>query len=186
MRYIVGLLLGIGLIVLTIILIFKAFSGGSDAPKTPQIDLNSYANTQAVMRYTIDGQVNSNQKHERVRITVSSDRVLFEEIQGYQGQLKQSKTYPNNPDAYATFLHALTLVNYAKGNPEITKDERGYCPTGRRYIYEGLSGGDSIFRWWSDSCTTKDGNFLGVPSTVQVLFTNQVPDYNTLTSRIVL
>ena len=185
MRYIVGLLLGIGLIVLTIILIFKAFSGGSStAPKAPRIDLNSYANTQAVMRYTIDGAVVSNQQHERVRITVSSDRVLFEEIQGYQGQLKQSKTYPNNPDAYATFLHALTLVSYAQGNPSTVKDERGYCPAGRRFIYEGLSGGDNIFRWWSDSCTSKEGNFLGNANTTQLLFIRQVPDYSLLTSRI--
>lgn len=185
MRYIVGLLLGIGLIVLTFILIFKAFSG-SDTPKTPQIDLNSYATTAAVMRFTIDGPIVADSQHERVRITVGSDQVLFEEIQGYQGRIKQSKTYPNNVDAYTTFLHALTLAGYTQGNPEGVKDERGYCPTGRRYIYEGLSGGDNILRWWSDSCIIKEGNFLGKASVVQTLFTRQVPDYPVLTSHVAL
>jgi hypothetical protein len=186
MRYIIGLLLGIGLIVLVIILVFKAFTGGSNTPAAPQIDLNSYATTEAVMRYTIDGPIISDQQHERIRVTVSSDQVLFEEIQGYQGKLKQSKTYPNNTDAYATFLHALTLAGFTRGNPSVDKDERGYCPTGRRYVYEGLSGGDNIFRWWSDSCVTKEGNFLGKPSTIQTLFTRQVPDYSKLTARVTI
>ncbi len=184
MRYIVGLLLGIGLIVLTFILIFKAFSGGSSTPTAPQIDLNSYATTDAVMRYTIDGPVVADPLHQRIRITVGSDKITFEQIQGYQGKLVQSKTYPNNADSYATFLHALTLANFTKGNPKGVKDERGYCPTGRRNIYEGLSGGDNIFRWWSDTCAVKDGNYLGSQGLVQTLFTKQVPDYGTLTSRI--
>ncbi len=184
MRYIVGLLLGIGLIVLTFILIFKAFSGGSDKPKPSQIDLNSYSTTEAVMRYTIDGPVVSDQLHQRIRITVGSDNITFEQIQGYQGKLIQSKVFPNNSDSYATFLRALNLAGYTLGNTQIIKDERGYCPTGRRYIYEGLNGGDTILRWWSDSCAAKEGSFLGKANTIQILFTRQVPEYNKLTARV--
>ena len=186
MRYLAGLLLGIGLIVLTFILIFKAFSGGSNAPKVAKIDLNSYSTTDAVMRYTIDGPINANQLHEKIRITVGNDQVLFEEIQGYQGTLKQSKTYPSNPDAYANFLHALTLAGYTNGStgPNAVKDQRGYCPAGRRYTYEALTGGDSILSWWSTSCSSKQGNFLGSPETVRSLFTRQVPDYNKLATGV--
>lgn len=178
MRYIVGLLLGVGLIVLTFILIFRAFSGGEDAPTVQRIDLNSYATTDAVMRFTTDGPINAESLHSRVRITVSNDQILFEEIQGYQGKLKQTKTYPSNPDAYASFLHALSLANYTQGNTQVAKDERGYCPSGRRYTYEALTGGDSIFRWWSISCNSTDGSFLGQSSIVRDLFIKQVPDYN--------
>jgi len=185
MRYIIGLLLGIGLIVLTFILIFKAFSG-SDAPKQAPVNLEKYSTTNAVMRVTVDGPVNANSLHQRVRITVSSDQVLFEQIEGYQGTLKQSKSYPSNPDAYAAFLKSLNGLGFNLGDtdPKKSKDERGYCPLGRRYVYEALNGGDNIFRWWSDSCNVKDGNFLGQGSTIRQLFNNQVPDYNKLMSGV--
>jgi hypothetical protein len=179
MRYIIGLLLGIGLIVLTFILIFRAFSG-NDAPTQKAIDLNDYSTTNAIMRYTIDGQINSDQTHNRIRITVSKDTVLFEQIQGYEGKLIQSKNYPNNVQSYATFLRALQIAGYTNGNEDFDDDERGYCATGRRYIYEGIEGGDTIVRWWSSSCSRNIGNFLGNSSTVRLLFQRQVPDYNNL------
>lgn len=183
MRYIIGLLLGIGLIVLTFILIFRAFSG-DNTPKQQQIDLNSYANTNAVVRLTMNGSVSADSTHQSIRITVGSDQVLYEQIQGYQGTLVQSKTYANNPNAFAVFLRALNLQGFTKGNPDGPKDERGFCPLGRTYVYEGLTGGDNIFRWWNDSCTKDDGNFQGQGSTIRQLFTKQVPDYNTLTRGI--
>jgi hypothetical protein len=180
MRYIIGLLLGIGLIVLTFILIFRAFSGG-DEPRQERIDLMSYATTDAVMRLTIDGPIDADQEHDRVRITVSNDQVLYEEIQGYEGRLIESRTYPSNTQAYGNFLRALALAGYTNGNPEADDDERGYCPRGSRYVYEALDGGDTILRWWSTSCTSSEGNFLGNASTVRNLFIRQVVDYNQLT-----
>ncbi len=186
MRYIVGLLLGIGLIVLTFILIFRAFSGGDDTPQAPAISLPSYANTNAVMRFTIDGAIVSQQNHSRIRITVSKDTVLYEQIQGYEGTLVQSKTYPTNTQAYGTFLRALDLAGYENGNKEVDDDERGYCPNGRRYIYEALDGSDTILRWWSTSCSNDQGSFLGGSSTVRTLFQKQVPDYNDLTRTVKL
>lgn len=186
MRYIVGLLLGIGLIVLTFILIFRAFSGGNDTPETPAINLPSYANTNTVMRYTIDGAIVSQQNHSRIRITVSKDTVLYEQIQGYEGTLVQSKTYPTNTQAYATFLRALDIAGFDDGNKEITKDERGYCPSGKRYIYEALDGSESVLRWWGTSCSNDQGSFLGRDSTVRTLFQKQVPDYNDLSRTVKL
>jgi hypothetical protein len=183
MRYVVGLLLGIGLIVLTFILIFRAFSGGS-SPQQQAIDLNDYSTTNAIMRFTIDGEVNSDQTHNRIRITVSKDTVLYEQIQGYEGKLIQSKTYPNNTQSYATFLRSLDLAGYTSGNKSFDDDERGYCPNGRRYIYEGIDGGDTIIRWWSTSCSRKVGSFLGTSSTVRTLFQRQVPDYSKLSSGV--
>jgi len=185
MRYIIGLLIGIGLIVLTFILIFKAFSGPG-APKTQTIDLNSYATTDAVVRVTFNGPVTYNSSHQSIRITVGADQVLYEQIQGYQGTLVKSQTYPNNRDAYAVFLRALNFQGFTKGDPSKPKDERGYCPLGRTYVYEGLTGGDNIFRWWNDSCTANEGNFLGQGGTIRQLFTRQVPDYNTISRGVSL
>jgi hypothetical protein len=184
MRYIIGLLLGIGLIVLTFILIIRAFSGGDNTPKTPKTALTDYATTETITRYTIDGPEISEAQHVRVRITVGKDQVLYEQVQGYEGKLIQSKTYPSNVQAYSTFLRALDLAGYTQANKTASDDERGYCPTGQRYIYEIIDGGDTKQRLWSTSCSAKQGTFLGQTSTVRFLFQKQVPDYTNLTSKI--
>jgi len=180
MRYIIGFLIGLGLIVLTIVLIFKAFSGGG-GEKPQKIDLNSYSTTNTVMRLTIDGPVNADQTHQRIRVTVGRDKVTFEQIQGYQGKLTQTKEFDNNADAYASFLRALSVAGYTSGktDPKL-KDERGYCPLGSRYVYEALSGSDDILRWWNTSCGSAYGNFLGKGDTVRSLFKRQVPGYDKL------
>ncbi len=184
MRYIIGLLLGIGLIVLTFILIFRAFSGGSDTPKNLPAPLSDYSTTQTLMRYTIDGPEISEQKHARIRISVSKDQVLYEQIQGYEGKLVNSKAYPNNTQAYATFLRALDLAGYATGNAKISTDERGHCPTGQRLLYEILDGSQTTQRWWSTSCGASQGSFLGKADVIRTLFQRQIPDYGTLTNKV--
>ena len=185
MRYIIGLLLGIGLIVLTFILIFRAFSGGSDAPKEQAINLSDYATSSAIVRFTTDGSTVADTNHNRIRVTVSKDKVLFEQVQGYEGKLVQTKEYPNNTQAYATFLRALELAKFDTGNLKIDKDERGYCPRGQRFIYEAIDGGDTLFRWWSTSCDKSQGSYQGA-SVVRSLFQSQVPDYNKLSTGVKL
>lgn len=180
MRYIVGFLIGIGLIVLTFILIIRLFSGG-DAPAPRRIDLESYATTDTVVRLTADGPIVADPQHQQVRITVSRDVVLYERYQGYQGDVVDTKSYPNNSDAYASFLRALQLAGYTQGDPQKPKDERGYCPNGRRYVYEAIGDGRGIMRWWSTSCGGDQGNFEGRGGDIRRLFQKQVPDYATLT-----
>lgn len=183
MRYIVGFLIGIGLLVLTVILVIRIFSGGGaeDAPRP--IDLNSYSTTDTVVRLTLDGPVVANQQHEQLRITVGRDAVLYERFQGYQGDIVDTRSYPNNQDAYAEFLRALDVAEFEKGNADGPKDERGFCPTGQRYIYEAIGEGENLVRWWNTSCGGNTGNFVGRGSVVRNLFKKQVPDYNELTRR---
>lgn len=185
MRYIIGLLLGIGLIVLTFILIFRAFSGGNDEPQQQQIKLVDYASSTAVVRYTIDGRVNADQDHNRVRVTVGRDQILFEHIQGYEGRTVRTQTYPSNQQAYATFLRSIDQANFTVGSEEVDDDERGYCPNGRRYIYEVVDGADQVQRWWSTSCGTDIGSYQGGnASVIRTLFQRQVPEWNDLTRGI--
>ena len=181
MRYIAGILIAIGLVILTIILIVKAFTGGGGAPAPQQIDLNSYASTAAVMQMTIDGPINADQIHHQIRISVGRDKTTIDVLQGYEGDVAKSRTFHNNQKAYAEFLHALNVAGFTHGNsdPNI-RDESGYCPTGQRYVYEALSGGDDILRWWKTSCG--QGNFGGRSDVVRNLFKSQVPDYNKLTT----
>jgi hypothetical protein len=182
MRYITGILIAIGLVVLTIILIVKALSGGgggsSNAPT--QIDLNSYASTSAVMQMTIDGPVNADKTHNQIRVTVGRDETTLDILKGYRGNVVSTKTFANNQAAYTQFLHSLNVAGFTKGNidPNV-RDERGYCPTGERFIFEAISGGQDVMRWWKTSCN--QGNFRGQSDVIRALFKAQVPNYNLLT-----
>lgn len=181
MRYIVGFLIGIGLIVLTIVLVVRLFSGGGNEAQPRVVDLNSYSTTDTVVRITMDGPIVADAQHQQVRVTVGRDQVLFERLQGYQGDVTATQSYANNPDAYAEFLRALTIAGYTRGDAKAPKDERGYCPTGQRYVYEAIGDGENILRWWSTSCSASQGNYRGRPSDTRNLFIKQVPDYRELT-----
>jgi hypothetical protein len=110
---------------------------------------------------------------------------LFEQIQGYEGKLVQTKEYANNVQAFATFLRALEIARFDTGDTTVDKDERGYCPRGNRFIYEAVDGGDTLFRWWGTSCSSAQGSYKGA-TVVRTLFQSQVPDYNKLMSGVSL
>jgi len=181
MRYIVGILVAIGLVVL---LIFLLFSGGG-TPQTGK-SLSSYANSDAVARLTIDGPEGSQQTHHSVEIEVSRDSVTLRKLQGYDGQVIDIRSYDSNLNSYEVFLHALGHAGFTKGNTDANmKDERGYCPLGERYVFELDQDGKSIIRYWATSCgnpKTYGGN-LGI---TLGLFQKQVPDYDSLVSNFQL
>jgi hypothetical protein len=176
MKFIIGFLVTIGLIILAFILIFRS-SGGK--PTVTATDITRYASTNVVMQFTIDGPVNADQTHRMTRITVGQNQVVMTTLQGYQNTVVQSKTYQNNTPAYTNFLHALQIQGFSKGsNVASLKDERGVCPLGSRFIYEVLDGAQDTERYWHSTCGT--GNFKGAYSTINALFIAQVPDYSSL------
>lgn len=179
MRYIIGLLIGIGLIVLLFVLIFRG--GSSPTPSTVK-PLVSYANTTTVVRFTDDYPINADQNHHQVETTVGRDQTTLNVEQGYQGTVIRSQSYANNPASYANFLQALQLSGYTKGDPSpALRDERGECALGHRYIFEILDGSNIIQRLWSTSCGNI-GSFKGDSSTVRQLYERQVPDFSKLTA----
>src|SRR5689334_301297 len=138
MRYILGFLVAIALIIGVFVLIARGFGGKQPQVQTQLID---YAKTETVMRMTIEGPVNADQKHRSVTVTVGRSDNTLELKQGYEGTVLQSKTYASNEDAYATFLRALDLQGYTKGDPQTAReDSRGFCPTGKVYIFEIITG----------------------------------------------
>ncbi|HUS25801.1 MAG TPA: hypothetical protein VMY99_00440 [Nevskiaceae bacterium] len=180
MRYFLGFLAAIGLIVLVFILILRGFSGNSNSPKRVA-PLSDYATTNTVVQLTIDGPVVAEDLHRGVRITVGGSENRLEIYQGYQNNVIQSKTYANNEQAYGVFLRALQLASFNKGNAEGPADERGVCATGSRYIYEIIDGNTDVQRYWSTSCGGQ-GNFQGSPAPIRNLFSKQIPDYGPILS----
>lgn len=178
MKYFFGFLASIGLIILTIVLIVRGFSGGDEKKADVPAPLLDYANTSVEMQYIIDGPINSDQEHKSIRIVVGQDETIMEMRNGYNDNVVDSKVYSNNQASYSEFLRALDIAGYTKGDtaPSL-KDERGYCPTGYRYSFDIIDGSNEKQHFWTTSCGSNTGNFKGKSKQVQVLFQEQVPDF---------
>jgi hypothetical protein len=182
LRYLIGFVVTIGLIILLIVLIF---SGGGDAPskKVPTTGkaLDSYATTDAEVRVTIDGPINAAQNHRQIQITVDRHNAVMDVKKGYDGASLNKQSYDNTAASYSAFLHGLTMLNFTKGvaGGSTKQSEAGHCPTGRRYVFELIENGKSIQRYWATSCNGPH-TYLGDVQTTIFLFQQQIPDYQAL------
>jgi hypothetical protein len=186
MRYIIGFLVTIGLIIVALILMFHGGSNSGQTPQTTAPALSQYANTDTQVRLTIDGPINSPTDHRQVRITVGQAQAEADVLQGYQGQVLKQQTTGNDSTSYAAFLHSLQLAGFAKGSTNAKlRDERGYCPQGNRFIYEIIrSDHKDQERYWYTSCG--QGSFQGAAQLTNDLFRAQVSNYETLVGNIFL
>jgi hypothetical protein len=182
MRYFIGFLITVGLIILLIFMLFHG--GGKPKVTTTSKVIDSYATTDAEARLTTDGPVNANQEHIQTRITVSRDDVTYEELKGYDGEVTKQLHFSNTQNSYAAFLISLGHAGFTLGdNSKQLSDERGYCATGERYIFELRQDSRDIERYWATSCGgTK--TYAGSLELTTDLFHAQIPDYNTLAENI--
>jgi hypothetical protein len=179
MRYFLAFLV---MLVLILSLFFLLFHGSSK-PKIPLTTrtLSSYAPTDAEAIMTIDGPINADQNHQAIRITVSRDDVMFEQIQGYQNSVVNLQNFANNQNAYVNFLLALAHAGFTKGNADPSvSDERGFCALGDRYVFELRQDNKDLERYWATSCGNPK-TYKGVLNLTLLLFQAQVPQYTDLT-----
>ncbi|HSX31272.1 MAG TPA: hypothetical protein VLE99_05120 [Candidatus Saccharimonadales bacterium] len=165
-------LVSVGLVILVIVLLVKGLSGPGGAP-TNHTNVGKYGDTNAVAGLLIDGYTNLDQNHRQVKITVSATQSEIDVIQGYQGNVIASQSYPSNSAAYTQFLQSLQLVGFSRGS-KANIDPRGYCPAGDRYTYSFNDGRTDLFSYWSTSCGGQ-GTFQGSSLQVRQLFERQVP-----------
>ncbi len=185
MRYFVGFLVSIGLVILVVVLIVRGFSGG-DSAKSSQTVLSDYANTDVQVRFTVDGPIVADSAHNAYRITVGRTDSTIETFRGYESSVIDMQRYDNNPVSYTNFLKALDLAGFTKGVKQVGgSDERGVCAIGDRYIMEIINGSSRIQRYWSTSCRG-GGTFRGAGQEVRRLFRAQIPpaDLSKLTGNL--
>lgn len=183
LRPFLTLLVGIGLIVLVVVLLVKAFHGTPSAPSS-QTDITKYVSTGSSVTLLADGPTGIDQDHRQVKITVSGTDNEIDIIKGYQGTVANSQTYANNTAAYAVFLQTLKLLDFSKGKLS-SADYRGYCPDGNRYILSFNDGERQRFSYWATSCGGQ-GTFQGNLSMVLQQFSLQIPqaDFGQLTGNL--
>jgi hypothetical protein len=174
MKYFLGFLVCIAVIIGVFILVIRGITGNS-APKNLS-PVSDYANTDTVVRMTVDGPIGSDILHRAYRITVGRSQTTIESLQGYDYTLIDSKVYSNSQSGYENFLRALDLAGF-RGDTSKSQnnDERGVCATGDRFIFEVMNGSSSTKRYWSTSCRGKGGNYKGNISQSRNLFNAQVP-----------
>lgn len=180
-RYVVAFLITIGLIVLIFVLLLR---GTGTNPSRQQLDLASYASNPASRaQLIIDGPEVSQQEHQGVTIDVTQADVTFTVYQGYEQTAINALTFANNQPGYAVFLLALKHADFTKGNSnKDVSDERGYCPSGTRYVMSFYDGNDQLLRYWKTSCG--NGTFRGNLNTVLFMFRGHVPNYYRLTNGV--
>lgn len=182
MRYFIGFLIFIGLIVLVFVIFL---TGGSGTPKKTPPSLSTYANTSTVMQLTIDGPVTADQTHREVQVIVGQSETDINIIQGYQGTVLNHVSYPSNENAYNVFLHAIDLAGFTKTRKTSNTDDTGVCPLGDRYIFQVINGATDLQRTWNTSCGGQ-GTFGGSTSLILTLFKAQIPDYDMLTENLAI
>jgi hypothetical protein len=182
-RYFIGLLLVIGLIIFLIFLIVH--SGTKATVPNTSATLDSYANSSAMVSMTVDGPVIADQNHNQVQVNITNTSATVNVIQGYNGDVIRTQSYPNTEASYDVFLRALAYAGFTKGNSASDlSNEKGYCPTGDRYIFELSENGHTIERYWTTNCSGTPHSFDGDTSLVYQLFQQQIPDYQTTTENL--
>lgn len=176
---VIGVILTIVIMTMLIFRIIGGLRGGEERlPERPK-PLSEYAWTDAKVRMTTVGTINSNEMHRVLQITVGRDNVEAVVMAGYQGRVIKSERFGNNPEAYKSFLSALDTVNFTHTQqPAPGANELGSCPQGQRYVFEIYDPEKTILYSWSTSCSKRLGSFGGNITQTRVLFQAQVPDYN--------
>lgn len=156
-------------------------AGNGTAQENTTSSINELANSSSVTSIVIKGPIIGNEEYREVKITVSSTQRTFEIIQGYEGKVIERKTYPNNTNAYSQFLSALDLNEFMVENSNQPETSDGACPQGFRYDYKVTENGQTKLDTWFAQCQKRIGTFGGNGSTVNRLFTVQIPKYSELT-----
>lgn len=187
-----GRFITITLVVLFLVFLgWLLFHGGSKPANQPGtkkvIVLTDYTDTDSAVRFTLDGQINSEEKHRIIRITVGRNSRNIDVLQGYENHLLKSESFANNEAAYNVFLHALQGQSYTVERKVKDKDPTGKCPLGYRYSYELINDTDELQNLWTTTCSgSVTGTFGGKTTTVNQLFQLQIPDYNKFTQDVQL
>lgn len=182
-RKIMAIAVGIAVVILAIAIIWGFVSWVSNAYQstqpttTEQVSLAASADTELVARLTTSGEIVGKEDYKSIRISVSRNKRVLEIMSGYNNAVIDTRSFSNDQAAFESFLLAIEIAGFTESKKGANEDERGYCSSGTRTVYEALANVDAQQRLWSGSCSVKVGTFAGDVSAVEDLFEAQIPDY---------
>lgn len=183
MRYIVGVLISVGLIIVIIVLILSGGGGNSRRNQLAPIDVTTLAASGDSVRLVTEGTISADSTYREIQITIGQSTSELDVIGGYNGNIISSHQIGNNQSAYSQFLHALALAGFSNGDLAASQDERGHCALGYRYLYEVVGASGKIRqKLWNDTCGA--GTLKGQGPLIRQLFQLQLPDYNKWTNSV--
>lgn len=184
-RRLTAIIVGLLVAALALFLVFQfvAWVSGDDEPAptiTEQVSLAASSDTALITRVTVSGAIVGNQDYNSIRIAISRNKRTLEILSGYQNTVTETVRFDNNQAAFESFLLAIDYAGFTKSQEGVGDDERGYCATGTRTVYEALGNIANQQRLWSGSCSKKLGTFDGNVKAVNNLFKEQIPNYSKL------
>jgi len=175
-------LIGFGLVaLLLIVVIILIMTSGGGKPPVAKHEFTDYATDSTVsVSETIIGPIVAAQNHAEATITIDNNSARVTKTQGYANDEIASAQYPMSNDSFTEFLAALDKAGFTNGNTDASlADDKGYCPTGERYIFTVKQGTETLERFWATNCSGTKTYRGNLPLT-QTLFANQIPDYQTI------
>jgi hypothetical protein len=179
MRYAIVVLLTLFLIIIGIVVLIGRGNRNASTQTASTVKLADQVDKDFTrVSWTMQGELVGEEERRAVRVTVSESERVVEVLEGYEENIGKRKTFANTKAAFDTFIQALDRLGFGRQQETKITDERGVCPLGNRFIYELSSGGEQIFRTWSDNCLDSNGTYGGSTSLARQIFKNQITDYD--------
>ena len=133
---------------------------------------------------TVRGPIVADENFRSFEIVISPSSRTITAWKGYDKQdVLSTKQYSNDTASYTQFVNALGYAGYTKSNKVSSNDTKGLCANGKVYNFEIMSGSNVTDDRWTTNCGVK-GSFNGDGPSVRQLFLDQIPDANSVTSKI--
>jgi len=143
------------------------------------------ANTSTV-DFLNEGVTNSDTNHRSIKISVSASSVVLNVYQGYNYKTLSTQSFPSNEASYQEFLHALYNLGFISERMHpVVRSVAGQCPFGQKFTYSSNGISRVPTSLWTTTCPGAGvGTFAGKTQSVNNLFRNQVPGYETLVNAV--
>ena len=189
MRYLFGFAVFLVLIIIGLIFIFAR--GGEKPPSRTEETIQplpEYSTTNAAVSMNQRGEINGQDQHREILITISQLERRLDIVSGYSGNIIKTQSFSNSEPAYKQFLAAIGDAGFLvkRQTTEAQAESLGKCPLGVLYEFELNDSGDILSDLWTSGCSNAKGTFTGSVSTISQLFKNQITNYGELVAGVQL
>jgi hypothetical protein len=129
----------------------------------------------------VRGPLVADENFASYRVSISQSERVMNVYRGYQKELVESRTLPNNDVAFRQFIEAIDKQNFTRDTgAEVGDSLDGVCAIGQVVTFNVYKNGDLAKMLWTSTCNGAPGNFGGNLDRIRLLFSLQIPDFNSL------